>query len=339
MSLSIDLVYLAPKLRVLYSTCLTEKNIQDLLSTNSAEDYFDILKETTYYQYVKGISPKDILGFELSLDTYLYNLAKSFERLSEDTKTLIDSMRKISIAKIYSVIIRELISRDITRLRDVAEVLPQDVRGVIEEILREELTLPRILENIKREGLLTFEYYFREFTRSIPSDLATIYSLDLSIMNLLYNVAVEYPETQSMICPDVDQYLLNFISKIAYRGLRDKLEGILPRIQIFSCNFTKEVISEMLDSDETRLLAILRRFYPPTLLSHDLVDSIVSIRGYLRKIARRNGVVAMSSYPFTYSQLWAVYLIKKLDVEDLVSILIGKVGLLPLERIRRSLSV
>ncbi len=338
MSLSLDLIYLAPKLRVLYSTCLTEKNIQDLLSANSVEDYFDILKETTYYQYVKGVSPRDILNFELSLDTYLYNLAKSLEKLSEDIKTIIDSMRRISIAKIYSVILRELMSKEIMRLRGTAEALPQDMRELMEEIFREEFTLPRILEHIKRE-LPTFEYYFREFTKNISSDLAIIYSLDLSTMDLLYNITNEYPETRSMVCPDIDQYLLNFVSRIVYRGLRDKIEGVLSRARIFSCSFPREVLSDMLDSDETRLSAILRRFYPPTLMSHDLVDSIVSIRGYLRRIARRNGVVVMSSYPFTYSQLWAVYLIKRLDVEDLVSILVGKIGLLSPEKIRRSLSI
>ncbi len=339
MSLSLDLIYLAPKLRILYSTCLTEKNIQDLLSANSLEDFFDILKETSYYQYVKGLSPKDVMSFELSLDTYLYTISKSFEELSEDTKIITDTMRKISVAKTFSIVLRELLSRETKKLNEILNVLPTDLRDFLEDILRDELSLTRILYSIKRIGFPTFEYYYKEFSRNIPGDLAVILSLDISTMDLIYNIATEYPETRGMNCPYIDQYLLNFVSKIVYRGLRDKIENILPRTRIFSCSFSREVVNDMLDSDETRLLAILRRFYPPTLVSHDLINSIVSIRGYLRRIARRNGVLAMYSYPFTYSQLWAVYLIKILDVEDLVSILLGKIGLLSTERLRRFLSI
>jgi vacuolar-type H+-ATPase subunit C/Vma6 len=79
MSLSSDLLYITPKLRVIYSTCLNEKNIQDLLQANSIDDYMYILKETSYYQYLKNIDPKDLLSLVVGFECGLCGRTKIFD--------------------------------------------------------------------------------------------------------------------------------------------------------------------------------------------------------------------------------------------------------------------
>ena len=338
MSLSLDQIYVAPRLRVLYSTCLTEKNIQDLLSANNIFEFYDVLKETYYYSYVRGVSPRDMIGFELALNTYLYNLANTLSKYSYDISLLVDIMRKISLANILVVLMRALSTKRSRELESIRGLVPPEHSSLVEDFIREEISLAKVIDTLKKEGFENLDYYFREFSKLFSPETTIIYALDLSIMDLLYTATVNYPEISGMSCPEMDQYFLNFSSKIILKGLATKLESLLPRLALYTCSLSKEIALEILSSDDLRALSILRRYYPSTIISQDLADSVVSIRGYLRKVARRNAVTALFSYPFTYSLLWAVFTLKRYDIEDLISIAMGKIGLVSNERIRRLLS-
>lgn len=339
MSLSLDLVYIVPKLRVVYTTCLSEKNIQDLLQTGSPEEFFDVLKETSYYQYVKGVSPRDLLSFELSLDTHLYNLSVSLGRVGGDIWYLVDALRKISITKIFSIVVKTALSRDIEGIKRIRGIVPVEVRGLLEEIISEEPSIHKILEKIEARGLLEFSRHYRELSRYMGPELSSILATDLSILDMLLDISDSYPETSDLVCLERDFYILNLLSRVVSIGLQERLSSYSRRLYTYSCTLPREVLEEMMVSDETRFLTLARRLYPGVLSVQDMASLMISVRGLVRRGIRRRAVSYMSSYPFTYTLLWSLYTLKRLDIEDLVAILSSKIGRVSIDTTRRLLSI
>jgi len=340
MSLSSDLLYITPKLRVIYSTCLNEKNIQDLLQANSIDDYMYILKETSYYQYLKNIDPKDLLSLELALDSHLYNLTKIFQKIGgSDVYMLISSMRKIMLIKMFASIIRGVLERHSENMRKIFNLLSEEAREFLEKTLSEEMSISRIMTEIERSGFYVFSRYYKEFSKTLSSEISINLSLDLSLLEEFSEILTSYPEIIELICPEADLYIINFLSKSIMLNIQDKLSTYIKDLLRYSCKIDPSTLEEMSSSDETRFLTLLRRIYPSTLISQDLTETMINIRGFVRKNVRKKSVSYIYSYPFNYGILWSVFTLKRFDIEDLVSIASGKIGLISTDMIRRFVSI
>lgn len=327
-------------MRTLYSTCLKDREIQDLIQTESPEEFFEVLKETSYYQYAKNVEPRNILLFELSLNTYLHDLFNRLGRYSYDLYRIFSASENLISIKILSSLLQILARRDYDALRRAIEIAPIDLQKVFEEYLREEISLSKALEDLDRRGFGRISYYYKDISKIIPQEPAIVMASDLAGLELLAELLTDYPEISEMLCQEIELSILNLVSRVILRGLQERFGGFISRvISSYSCRLGIEVIEELLSSDETRLLSILRRVYPPQLISHDMYSTIINIRSYLRRSLRNRANSAFLSYPYSYSMSWAFTIVKRYDVEDLVSILSGKIGVIPSESIRKYISL
>lgn len=294
-----------------------------------------MLKETSYYQYVKGVNPRDLLSFETSLYSYLYGLFEDLSKYSLELYDLFDVSKKISLIKIFSTLLQLISRRDYETLKKVLELAPAEVRRIFDEYIREETSLSRVLEDLMRRNIIYTSLYYRDLSKILSHDLALVISSDLAQISLLSRLASSYPEIADMVCREIDLSMINFFSKVISRKLQDKFASLLNRIAEYSCSLSRALIEEMLASDEVRFLGVLRRVFPPSIVAQDMLTSSINIRWYLRKLVKERANSAMYSYPYTYATPWAVSTIKRYDIEDLVSILISKIGLISIDSIKR----
>lgn len=315
-------VYASVKARIVYAGRLGRGTIEEMINARSLDEAINYLRETEYYQYIRGAPLDNQEALELHLYSGLYRalrpligmVDKRYRGIVDHALMLIESRIIVSVLSMLAS--GELIPLDLGGLEGSAA-------GDVYKIARDERSLVRALDYLYRRGYKDFVNAYYSLSKHLDTRKALAIASDLGTVRRLSKIARDYPSLSKLVCPEIDYIVIQLLIRLSREKAREYIS--IEDLSYIACGISKTEIEDLYGyQEEEAILNILRKIYGPQAVQKDLETSLTNIRGYVRKTVRSLCEGAMYSYPFDPRVVWASTRIRILDVEDIASILNGK---------------
>jgi len=330
-------IYSAVRARMIYAGRISKSILEDMLSAGSASDAINYLRETQYYQYIRGVPIENQELLELSLYLGLYRslspllsiVDRSYRSIAEHGLLLVESRVVFSIL--------ESLVMGITMPLDL-KMLEGTRAGELYRLAVEERSLVKALDYLNVSEYKYFVDTYNILSKYIDPKGALAIALDLGISRGLSKIIEDYGTLSKLICPEIDFMVLQAAIRISKEKVREYIgAGELADI---ACSISRSEVEDLYSyREEEAILNILRKLYGSQLVQKDLETSLTNIKGYVRKYVRGYLEASMLSYPFDPSVVWAAIRIRVMDIEDIIAIINGKKVMASVDAIKKVLSV
>lgn len=330
-------VYASVRARIVYAGRLGRSIIEEMINARSLDEAINYLRETDYYQYIRGAPLDNQEALELHLYSGLYRALRPLIGMADkEYRGIVDHVLMFIESRIIVSVLSMLASGELIPL-DLGS-LEGSVAGGVYKIARDERSLVRALDYLYIRGYKDFVDTYYSISKQFDARKALAIASDLGTLKRLSKITSDYPSLSELVCPEIDYIVIQLLIRLSREKAREHIA--VEDLSYIACGISKTEIEDLYGyQDEEAILNILRKIYGPQTVQKDLETSLINIRGYVRKTVRSLCEKAMYSYPFDPRVVWASARIRILDVEDIVSILNGKKAGVSQELLKKAASV
>ncbi|MEM4970860.1 MAG: V-type ATPase subunit [Sulfolobales archaeon] len=330
-------VYAAVRARIVYAGRLGKNVVEDMLAAGNAGDAIGYLRETPYYQYIRNVSVENQELLELSLYLGLYRsiapllaiVDRAYRSIAEHGLLFIEN--RVIASMLISLALGELPSLDL-------KILEGTRLGELYRIAIEDRSFIKALDHLRGKGFASLVENYNILSKYMDPGSAISIASDIGAAKDLSNIVKSEPSLSRLICPEIDFILVQTAIRIS-RGKAKEYIGPAELSNI-ACRIDRGEIEDLYSyREEENIMNVLRKIYGTQLVQRSLEESLINITSHVRKTVRSSLEAAFSSYPFDPSVVWAAIRVRVMDVEDIIAIINGKKAGLPIEIIRKIISI
>jgi len=330
-------IYAAVRARMVYAGRLGKNVVEDMLAAGNASDAISYLRETQYYQYIRNVPAENQELLELSLYLGLYRsiapllaiVDKGYRSIAEHGLLFIEN--RVIASLLISLVMGETPSLDL-------KILEGTRLGELYGIVVEDRSLIKALDYLREKGFAGLVETYSILSKYIDPRSAISIASDIGAAKDLSKIVKVEPSLSRLVCPEIDFMLLQSAIRIS-RGKAKEYIGSA-ELSDMACRIGRGEIEDLYSyREEENILNILRKIYGTNLIQKSLEESLINIAGYVKKTVRSSLEAAFSSYPFDPSIVWAAIRVRIMDIEDIIAIINGKKAGLPIEIIRKIISI
>jgi vacuolar-type H+-ATPase subunit C/Vma6 len=330
-------IYASVRARIVYVGRLSRNIVEDMLAAESASDAVSFLRETPYYQYIRGVPIENQELLELSLYLGLYRsispllviIDKDYRSIAEHSLLFLEN--RIISSILISLAVGEIPSLDL-------KILEGTRLGEFYKVAIEDRSFMKALDHLKERGYSNFIDVYNILSKYIETRSAVSIASDIGAIKDLSEIIRIYPSLSKLICPEIDSILIHAAMRISRNKAREYISPA--ELSEIACHISKTEIEDLYNyREEENTLNILRKIYGAQLVQKGLEESLINIASHVRKTVRKYLEATLSSYPFDPSTVWAATRIRVMDIEDIIAIINGKKAGLSVEAIKKTLSI